>query len=280
MSRTLSLIVAAGCIILAPALTAEARPDNSRTPSPVLRTSSDTQLDFSHLPPSAQRMLRDFFAARQVQVRESGRRFNPTLATTNTRAPRPTTPTRTQHHTTDFRSTASANLSGQRPRTYQHQSGSTIAATGTSNRALRQTPTNLRTSHLPAEARRMLQDFFEGSGRQATNNPRFSTTRVTRATTATPNHIRTTTQTRRTFGNTTDVTVTQRTTRRPGFTVNRGALSGNRITAHGRNFSPRHGFTTNSLAWADDPVLREQVIRALGEVLNDQQIQQIGRAHV
>ncbi|MFG0252641.1 MAG: hypothetical protein ACF8NJ_07215 [Phycisphaerales bacterium JB038] len=66
MSRTLSMIVAAGCIALGPALTAEAKPAPRPKHTPVVQQTAE--IDYSTLPPEARKMLQQFFAERQTQA--------------------------------------------------------------------------------------------------------------------------------------------------------------------------------------------------------------------
>jgi hypothetical protein len=149
----------------------------------------------------------------------------------------------------------------------------------------------------------MLRDFFASRRHTATapttptnRTTRFTHTTTTRTNRATaPNRTRTTTRTQRTYGTTPDGTITQRTTRRPGHIVNRGTLNRNvldrnttnrgtfkRSTAQrsrttGPNHTQRRTLRTtrhNALAWAEDPFLRDEVIRAIGEYLKQQNQQQ------
>ncbi len=76
MSRTLSMIVAAGCIVLGPVIGAEAKPAPRPTCTPVVQqTTQTTEIDYGKLPPDAQRMLRHFFEERQTKARQPGHTF-------------------------------------------------------------------------------------------------------------------------------------------------------------------------------------------------------------
>jgi hypothetical protein len=79
MSRTLSLIVAAGCIALGPVIGAEAKPAPRPNHTPVVqKTTQTTEIDYGTLPPEARRMLQKFFAEHETKATQPGRTFRTT----------------------------------------------------------------------------------------------------------------------------------------------------------------------------------------------------------
>ncbi len=234
MSRTLSMILAAGCIVLAPAFVADAGPNTSRNCGPAVKTTTTTaptNLDFSHLPPDAQRMLRDFFATRQVRAT--------TVRRTRTISFGP-------HHNTPTAHTAQT-------------SATRTPATLTRRQAA------VDTSNLPPEARKMLSDFF--SNRNATSNVRQTANRNVTTVLATPGQA-----TFRSRGDVRNFTPGRNFSPLPGA-ANRSFTRGNTCTTANKTCTKVKPACDGSLAWADDPFLRNVVIRAIGTHVRQQQRQ-------